>query len=113
MVDKKLTAEEVATKRFTPVRLREGYSMDEVDAFLDQVESTLVAQESEIRELTAQAKQEASSRIPTQVPDGVSSDLQAVMAELTAVQADKARLERELTEARAAASEASKGAQAG
>ncbi|MBV9829979.1 MAG: DivIVA domain-containing protein, partial [Marmoricola sp.] len=33
-----LTPEDVSNKRFTPVRLREGYDMGEVDAFLDEVE---------------------------------------------------------------------------
>jgi len=37
-----LTPEDVSNKRFTPVRLREGYDMGEVDAFLDEVEAELV-----------------------------------------------------------------------
>jgi len=36
-----LTPEDVSKKRFTPVRLREGYDMGEVDAFLDEVEAEL------------------------------------------------------------------------
>jgi DivIVA domain-containing protein len=36
-----LTPEDVSTKRFTPVRLREGYDMGEVDQFLDEVEGEL------------------------------------------------------------------------
>ena len=36
-----LTPEDVSNKRFTPVRLREGYDMGEVDQFLDEVESEL------------------------------------------------------------------------
>ena len=36
-----LTPEDVSNKRFTPVRLREGYDMSEVDQFLDEVESEL------------------------------------------------------------------------
>jgi DivIVA domain-containing protein len=36
-----LTPEDVSTKRFTPVRLREGYDMGEVDTFLDEVEAEL------------------------------------------------------------------------
>jgi DivIVA domain-containing protein len=34
-----LTPEDVSNKRFTPVRLREGYDMGEVDQFLDEVAS--------------------------------------------------------------------------
>ncbi|GAB3657761.1 cell wall synthesis protein Wag31 [Nocardioides korecus] len=36
-----LTPEDVSSKRFTPVKLREGYNMAEVDAFLDEVEAEL------------------------------------------------------------------------
>jgi DivIVA domain-containing protein len=36
-----LTPEDVKNKRFTPVRLREGYDMGEVDQFLDEVEAEL------------------------------------------------------------------------
>ena len=32
-----LTPEDVSNKRFTAVRLREGYDMGEVDAFLDRL----------------------------------------------------------------------------
>lgn len=37
-----LTPDDVRNKRFTPVRLREGYDMAEVDAFLDEVEAELI-----------------------------------------------------------------------
>ena len=33
-----LTPEDVHKKTFTPVRLREGYDMGEVDQFLDEVD---------------------------------------------------------------------------
>jgi DivIVA domain-containing protein len=36
-----LTPQDVSNKRFTPVRLREGYDMGEVDQFLDEVEAEL------------------------------------------------------------------------
>ncbi|MCW2793201.1 MAG: DivIVA family protein [Nocardioides sp.] len=36
-----LTPEDVSNKRFTPVRLREGYDMGAVDQFLDEVEAEL------------------------------------------------------------------------
>jgi DivIVA domain-containing protein len=36
-----LTPEDVESKTFTPVRLREGYDMAEVDQFLDEVASSL------------------------------------------------------------------------
>ena len=37
-----LTPEDVQNKQFTTVRLREGYDMQEVDEFLDEVEAELV-----------------------------------------------------------------------
>ena len=46
-----LTPEDVSNKRFTAVRLREGYDMGEVDAFLDEVEAELLRLDRENREL--------------------------------------------------------------
>lgn len=37
-----LTPEDVSNKRFTPVRLREGYDMGEVDRFLIQLKGGVV-----------------------------------------------------------------------
>jgi len=48
-----LTPEDVSNKRFTPVRLREGYDMGEVDQFLDEVEAELSRLTSENDELRA------------------------------------------------------------
>ena len=48
-----LTPEDVSNKRFTPVRLREGYDMGEVDAFLDEVEVELDRLTQENEELRA------------------------------------------------------------
>jgi DivIVA domain-containing protein len=53
-----LTPEDVSNKRFTTVRLREGYDMTEVDQFLDEVESELgrlTRQNSELRTRLAEA----------------------------------------------------------
>jgi DivIVA domain-containing protein len=49
-----LTPEDVSNKRFTPVRLREGYDMGEVDQFLDEVEAELVRLTSENEDLRRQ-----------------------------------------------------------
>ena len=46
-----LTPEDVSNKRFTPVRLREGYDMGEVDQFLDEVEAELARLTKENEEL--------------------------------------------------------------
>jgi DivIVA domain-containing protein len=55
-----LTPEDVSNKRFTPVRLREGYDMGEVDQFLDEVESELerlLAENNDLRSKLAAAQQ--------------------------------------------------------
>ena len=46
-----LTPEDVSNKRFTPVRLREGYDMGEVDQFLDEVEAELARLTNENEDL--------------------------------------------------------------
>jgi DivIVA domain-containing protein len=46
-----LTPEDVQNKEFTTVRLREGYDMQEVDNFLDEVEAELVRMYRENEEL--------------------------------------------------------------
>jgi DivIVA domain-containing protein len=48
-----LTPEDVSNKRFTPVRLREGYDMGEVDQFLDEVEAELARLTQENEDLRA------------------------------------------------------------
>src|SRR3546814_4770264 len=48
-----LMPEDVSNKRFTPVRLREGYDMGEVDQFLDEVEAELARLTKENDDLRA------------------------------------------------------------
>lgn len=55
VASKKLTSKEVASKRFTPVRMREGYAMDEVDTFLEKVQETLDAFEAELSALNQES----------------------------------------------------------
>ncbi|KRA37361.1 MULTISPECIES: DivIVA domain-containing protein [unclassified Nocardioides] len=67
-----LTPEDVSNKRFTPVRLREGYDMGEVDQFLDEVEAELarLTQENDdLRTKLAAAQSGSSSAFdaPTQL----------------------------------------------
>lgn len=59
-----LTPEDVRNKRFTPVRLREGYDMGEVDQFLDEIEAELERLLKENEELRAKAAA-ASGAEPT------------------------------------------------
>jgi DivIVA domain-containing protein len=59
-----LTPEDVRNKRFTPVRLREGYDMGEVDQFLDEVEAELERLTVENEELRSKVAA-ASTGVPT------------------------------------------------
>src|SRR5690606_23217041 len=69
-----LTPEDVSNKRFTPVRLREGYDMNEVDQFLDEVEAELARLTKENEDLRTklaaaqQAGASASAPEPTPAP---------------------------------------------
>ncbi|CAN5211407.1 MAG: DivIVA domain-containing protein [Nocardioides sp.] len=65
-----LTPEDVSNKRFTPVRLREGYDMGEVDQFLDEVEAELARLVKQNDELRAQldAAQGGMAPMPAPVP---------------------------------------------
>ncbi|WP_239021812.1 DivIVA domain-containing protein [Nocardioides jishulii] len=62
-----LTPEDVSNKRFTPVRLREGYDMGEVDQFLDEVEAELARLTKENDDLRAKlaAAQNAATAAPS------------------------------------------------
>src|SRR3954451_4389061 len=51
-----LTPEDVSNKRFTTVRLREGYDMTEVDQFLDEVEAELRRLHGENEDLHAKLR---------------------------------------------------------
>src|SRR3954468_19056319 len=66
-----LTPEDVSNKRFTPVRLREGYDMGEVDQFLDEVESELARLTKENDDLRAKlsAVQGAGDSYPSPAPE--------------------------------------------
>jgi DivIVA domain-containing protein len=57
----------VSNKRFTPVRLREGYDMGEVDQFLDQVEAELerlIKESDDLRDKLAAALGDAPVAAP-------------------------------------------------
>jgi DivIVA domain-containing protein len=89
-----LTPEDVQKKTFTPVRLREGYDMGEVDQFLDDVEvelSRLLTENVELRsQLTAGSGDGAASAQPKDVdtsgdaPDTTASDRSASGEQQTA-----------------------------
>ena len=68
-----LTPEDVSNKRFTPVRLREGYDMGEVDQFLDEVEAELgrlTKENDDLRaKLSAAQSGDATVAAPAPVPE--------------------------------------------
>src|SRR6478736_991290 len=63
-----LTPEDVSNKRFTPVRLREGYDMGEVDQFLDEVEAELARLTKENEDLRAKLSAAQSGGGSTSAP---------------------------------------------
>jgi DivIVA domain-containing protein len=68
-----LTPEDVHKKTFTPVRLREGYDMGEVDQFLDEVEVELTRLHAENDDLrTKLAAAQAAPPPPAFTPEPVA-----------------------------------------
>ncbi|MBB6626333.1 DivIVA domain-containing protein [Nocardioides sp. KIGAM211] len=67
-----LTPEDVSNKRFTPVRLREGYDMGEVDQFLDEVEAELARltkENDDLRSKLSAAQGGAPVSTPEKAPE--------------------------------------------
>ncbi len=63
-----LTPEDVSNKRFTPVRLREGYDMGEVDQFLDEVEAELTRLTRENEDLRSKLATAQQGGAPAPAP---------------------------------------------
>jgi DivIVA domain-containing protein len=67
-----LTPEDVSNKRFTPVRLREGYDMGEVDQFLDEVEAELARltrENDDLRTKLSAVQSGAADSAPAAMPE--------------------------------------------
>ncbi len=62
-----LTPEDVRNKQFTTVRFKEGYDLDEVDNFLDEIEVSLSAATLEAQDLRAVAKGEVPESIREEI----------------------------------------------
>ena len=76
-----LTPDDVRNKQFTTVRLREGYDEDEVDAFLDEVETELrrlIRENDELRAKLAAATRAAAAAPATAVQPAVAPAVQRV-----------------------------------
>lgn len=65
-----LTPEDVRNKQFTTVRFKEGYELEEVDSFLDEIEVALTAVTREAEDLRATAKGE--------VPESIREEIRAL-----------------------------------
>lgn len=65
-----LTPEDVRNKQFSTVRFKEGYELEEVDSFLDEIEVALTAVTREAEDLRASAKGE--------VPDSIREEIRAL-----------------------------------
>ncbi len=62
-----VTPEDVRNKQFTTSRFKEGYDLDEVDDFLDEIEESLSALTKEVADLRATAKGEIPSSIREEI----------------------------------------------
>ncbi|GAC1378727.1 MAG: DivIVA domain-containing protein [Marmoricola sp.] len=86
-----LTPEDVSNKRFTPVRLREGYDMGEVDQFLDEVETELARlykENDDLRAQLASAGRDGAGAAPVaKAPEPVKAPEPAPVAPVTPVPA--------------------------
>jgi DivIVA domain-containing protein len=100
-----LTPQEVANKQFTTVRFKEGYDLDEVDNFLDEVELTLNAMTLEVQDLRSVSK--------GTVPDSVREEMRALSVENSRLKSElqSAQTGSGVTNDRGASDASSKGAQ--
>ena len=62
-----LSPDDVRNKQFSTVRFKEGYKLDEVDAFLDEVEAELTRLNAQVAQLQARLSQQ-SAPAPAAVP---------------------------------------------
>jgi DivIVA domain-containing protein len=75
-----LTPEDVRNKQFTTVRFKEGYDLDEVDNFLDEIEESLSAVTREAEDLRATTKGE--------VPESIREEIRALGDENTRLKSE-------------------------
>lgn len=83
-----LTPEDVRNKRFTAVRFKEGYDLDEVDAFLDEIEESLAALTKENADLRATSRGD--------VPNTVRESIESLDSENAALKRQTSELESQI-----------------
>ena len=76
-----LTPQEVREKQFTTVKMRTGYDMDEVDTFLDSVESALGALIVDNDDLRAQLASKPAAAVTSGEAEKKLTEAQAKVAE--------------------------------
>lgn len=76
-----VTPEDVRNKQFTTSRFKEGYDLDEVDDFLDEIEESLSALTKEVADLRATAKGEVPSSIRDEI-NSLTSENKRLQSEL-------------------------------
>lgn len=90
-----LTPEDVESKTFTPVRLREGYDMAEVDQFLDEVASslkTLIARSEEVPAAAESTSGRGSTAVAPPVVEAKPEPAPAQRGTLSAAEATTAAI---------------------
>ncbi len=106
-----LTPEDIRNKRFTAVRFKEGYDLDEVDSFLDEIEDTLTELSKSNADLAATSKGEipASIRESLAAFESENAELKSTVERLQGeVAAEQARVN-ELSHAAASSQGADQG----
>ena len=79
-----LSADDVRAKQFATVRFKEGYRLDEVDAFLDEVEAEIARLSSENAVLRSQVAQAQASAAQAQAQVAYSAPPSAELAAMAA-----------------------------
>ena len=83
MVAMALSPDDVRNKQFSTVRFKEGYKLDEVDAFLDEVEAELTRLQAQVVQLSAQpapAPTPAPAPMPTPAPAPIPAPVPTAVA---------------------------------
>lgn len=97
-----LSPQDVRDKLFTPVRFRPGYDEDEVDAFLDEVETELAHLHAELVRLRTQLSDAQGADAPEAVRTEIAADTDLV-ADIRAEADERVRTAVAAAEERAAA----------
>ena len=89
-----LTPQDVRTKQFSTVKMRTGYDMDEVDAFLDEVESSigsLLTDNDDLKARLAQEPVKPAAPVSASAADAKMSEATRKLEQATALAAEADR----------------------